>query len=884
MRKNIIFTIFAIIITLLGTACSSSSNNAVPGLNFGKNTIAGQVLNPQGLPVPNAEVQLYPSKEAHKTALAKETLAGTSLAMRMNMVGQEFRTNTNQNGEYSFTNVPDGEYTLLAMAGDALQFVQMGIIANSTRGDTTPINPVLIPTGNAMGKLTLNGNPVKGAVVYLENTDYVAITDQEGTFSFQKIAAGNYELKLLEIPFLEDVNTVIVLETEVVLDIEAASTLELPDISVTTKTTSPFKYLVKGSVKTTVEDEELVAGIVVLAMYTGPVPASSMRGAYYPDSKIELAYGVTNDEGAYQIPLREAGNYVIAPINPPVDLTLDPRVHNVEVKTTNTLATPLMVDGFNLIKGFELKGQFLEYEKNEPLPSVTLMLHTADKNWFKAVKTDNDGKFSLYLASGSYEITCEGYDIVTPKLIEIKDHDITIGIQAAELISKVVGNFTVRMSDPIYEYKLKSIVDKPVWFINDYTKITYETNTNYSGEFEISLPYGVYYCVLLSDFYELEEFRVEIATTSTNLYDKFYLSYANEPKSFELGPVSEVLSVEAAGDNFYVFRKTSANEVVIDMYNVDGDSSPPETKKIKDGVVDNISTLVHNNKLYVLTVDSGANNVLWVYNLNLDLIASYELGEDSGVNELITDGYAIMYLLNDQSFQGETGATTNGFKLKSIVNADADLDIEFETSIKYVVPAIDSSHIYYPRISWVNLGGEEPEENLEIVRRDRYNGDEAVVASSAISVFDDEDEETKIGGSDIVACDLHLESEHGWVRILLQIKDEEGYRSTDIDILSAEEELLFTNALSVEDLDDYYAPFATPEGAKDFQSIFGINYLEKIKRISLDGVDKILGQIKNPYVLAGNKTYVFGEYEGRLRVYVVTNNCWEPIVEDIIVH
>lgn len=418
MKFKNIALIFLFSVIFLGlTGCGGSSGNH-PSIQGANSTVTGRILNNQLAPIPNAEVCLYKSEEAYKSTLAEQTkLAGTQAALRLNKIGDNLRTQTNFEGIYTFNNVPDGEYTLLAMAGNNLQYTQTGIIVSSLRESLIRVDAQLTPTGNASGTITLNGVGVGGVVLYLDKTSYVTVSSDNGEFVFENIPAGKtYTLKILEAPITVRSNEVLAFSgTAPTFTAEAATTVTsgLTSIPLTTKLNSKFKYAISGSVFDF--NESPLSNRVVIAVNTGSPMAVSLRsgGNPAPETTQELAYGYTKSDGSYMIYVQNPGQYQLSIISTNNKEIISPSVQMVSVDESDLIATPASCDSFTIISGFKVTGTV--YDIENPKGGINILFYSAATEESYSTMSAPDGKYILYVPAGTYQVSVAGdYNVTYP--------------------------------------------------------------------------------------------------------------------------------------------------------------------------------------------------------------------------------------------------------------------------------------------------------------------------------------------------------------------------------------------------------------------------------------------------------------------------------------
>ena len=183
------FSVLIIAVALIGCGGGGGGTASPVGPVVATGPVANLtgVVSFAGQPLADAEVHLYRSEKALQAGVAGlSALRGSAVAQTMLADGNYF-TKSDATGRYSFSDIPVGEYTLIAGTDEMHQYGQTGILL----GSVTSADAQLTPTGRAFGKIQLStGQAVAGAFVHLEKTSYVAITDASGDFVLNHVPAG----------------------------------------------------------------------------------------------------------------------------------------------------------------------------------------------------------------------------------------------------------------------------------------------------------------------------------------------------------------------------------------------------------------------------------------------------------------------------------------------------------------------------------------------------------------------------------------------------------------------------------------------------------------------------------------------------------------------
>lgn len=186
-RKALCFilTLLAIAVFSLGCGGGGGSSNPASSNVAGFARVSGAVYDSSNNPVANANVRLVLSSNALINSLTSNTTSNLRLATNGNQT--EFNTNTDNKGEYTFVNVPYGEYTLSAVTANGAQIVT-NLVVKDEAVETPKI--ILKPFGSISGSVTYNNSPVCGAIVCLEGTSYCAITGTDGKYLLNNVPSN----------------------------------------------------------------------------------------------------------------------------------------------------------------------------------------------------------------------------------------------------------------------------------------------------------------------------------------------------------------------------------------------------------------------------------------------------------------------------------------------------------------------------------------------------------------------------------------------------------------------------------------------------------------------------------------------------------------------
>lgn len=492
--KNIaLVVLFSVVLFgLTGCGGSSGGNPASPVLS---STVTGTIRNSQEVPIPGADVRLYKSEDAYKQSLTQGTkLSGTAAAMRLSQVGDNLQTRTDERGVYTFNNVPDGEYTLLAMAGNTIQYTQPGIRIDKTRSSLITVDAQLTPTGNASGTVKLNGVGVGGLVLYLDKTSYLTITSSDGSFVFNGIPAGQtYTLKILEAPITGKSDEVFAFaSTNPTITIQPATTVTtgLSGISLTRKISSLYKYAISGYVLNS-NSEFPVADQIIIAINSSLSYADSLRGGLVTYTTPEITYTRTQADGSYTLYLTTPGTYLVAVLSLEKNELVEPAMQMVTISSSNSILDPAECETFFLSSGYKVSG-VIANEQETPIPGVNIVFSSLEPERFYTTTSGIEGKYALYLPEGTYNVSVSSdYEIVSPSVTELTvSYDTTNNVTVQKLVGSATPLITVW--GPVRDITTLStpVPNLLIQFTTEYE--SYFTVSRPDGDFSIDLPEGTY--------------------------------------------------------------------------------------------------------------------------------------------------------------------------------------------------------------------------------------------------------------------------------------------------------------------------------------------------------------------------------------------------------
>ncbi|PKL46895.1 MAG: hypothetical protein CVV42_15050 [Candidatus Riflebacteria bacterium HGW-Riflebacteria-2] len=197
LRKPVILLFCLVVLALAITGCgsrggdgSSTGNPAGPAITGETANLNGTVLF-ESLPLANVAVYLYKSEKAPIIGMTQLPAIRSSLIAQQLISDGAYSTSTNETGVYSFSDIPVGQYTLIAVKDENHQFAQTGVLL----GQVTTLNPHLTPTGKIGGRVTstigASEQGVGGAFVYVSGTSYISLTNAAGYFVINSVPSNS---------------------------------------------------------------------------------------------------------------------------------------------------------------------------------------------------------------------------------------------------------------------------------------------------------------------------------------------------------------------------------------------------------------------------------------------------------------------------------------------------------------------------------------------------------------------------------------------------------------------------------------------------------------------------------------------------------------------
>lgn len=397
----LVVSIFVIALSLIGCGGGGGGSNPVaPAISPATASLSGSVMM-NGRPMANTAVYLYKSSAARnagvaKLASAKASLKASSLAQTLGTDGSYFTT-SDMTGRYSFTNIPVGEYTLIAVKDENHQFARPNIML----GSVTTVDAQLTPTGTITGHVIMTSGSVTenitGAMVYLEGTSYVALTDGSGNFTISHVPASQtFSLGIQSAKGM--------LSTAMSVELAPAENSNLGDIILTANTSNDVTLTGQLQWSDTTQTESF---------------EGFMIGLLNNQTK-ELSFTMADASGNFGFIVAASGTYTTAPMgrihdDNGYDNTPDHQTVTVDLSSSEVaLPQPFVLSGNggsnnknNVWGSIDKDPRLLDESDNSGVP-VTIVPTGSSSGPQMTVVTDSAGGFNFYVADGQYNLVIGG--------------------------------------------------------------------------------------------------------------------------------------------------------------------------------------------------------------------------------------------------------------------------------------------------------------------------------------------------------------------------------------------------------------------------------------------------------------------------------------------
>ena len=363
----------------------------------------GQILS-------DASVFLYKYDTAHLAGFAAtSSIRGSIMAQALKAsTGYVTETTTNSEGYYEISNIPVGQYTIIAAKGN-LQFSQEVQI----QAALTPVDAVLTPTGTITGTVQSTKNsvtsPAVGVMVYLDGNSYVAFTDADGVFTITNVPTNrSFVLKVMPgiSGFASTSPTVTALAGQTVN--AGTITLSVP-----------------------VEQTGSISGAVVMTAVRAP--DARLAGTIVMLTGPEKYFSITDENGAYGFIVKTAGAYSVNAVH--ADYAVSPSSQAITVALNGSTTVPEFTIAERPVptQTWVVSGYTVNTLNSTDIDGVPLTLSNMDDPSVMPVTviSGSDGSFAFNVPAGSYALTIGKTFVFDPfatyRLVSVTSADISLG-------------------------------------------------------------------------------------------------------------------------------------------------------------------------------------------------------------------------------------------------------------------------------------------------------------------------------------------------------------------------------------------------------------------------------------------------------------------------
>jgi len=162
-------------------------------------------------------------------------LPGPSGSIRADIAGSYYSTVTNASGEFTFPEVVEGTYNVLAQQNRFQSAIERNV--QVVRANVITVNLKLTATGNVAGKVVpATGTSVLGVWVFVAGTSYAALADTTGAWQITGLPVGTYTLSFAGQGFA--------VQTLTAVNVRAGQTTMATDVAMSLG--QPFQVMVTG--------------------------------------------------------------------------------------------------------------------------------------------------------------------------------------------------------------------------------------------------------------------------------------------------------------------------------------------------------------------------------------------------------------------------------------------------------------------------------------------------------------------------------------------------------------------------------------------------------------------------------------------------------------
>lgn len=394
MRNRLSLLVLAVIVSTLALiGCGGGGGGANPVAPVAQTgdtaNLMGQV-SMSGQPLANAQVYLYKADKAHTAGIANIASIRAAIMPQEQVADGSYTTTSDLEGNYSFTNIPVGEYSLIAVKDEAHQFAQTGIML-STRAQTTTVNAQLTPTGKISGtvQVTRDGvtQNVGAAFVYVSGTSYVALTDSNGNFTLNNVPSNPSPATAYEIQVMAGLGMAVQSDVRV----------------------SPGQTTALGNIALSLSTQQTATINGSIAQGSMPVLAIANKLVLLSGADRGVLGTYSDSSGNFSFFVKAVGTYQVRVV-PEMPYVFNPNAQSALVSALNTTVTvaPFNISKLDLPSGSTISGTVtwgtLPTHPGYQFQSGEVVVKNAAYN--RSEYVGSDGNYSIKgVPAGTYDVS-----------------------------------------------------------------------------------------------------------------------------------------------------------------------------------------------------------------------------------------------------------------------------------------------------------------------------------------------------------------------------------------------------------------------------------------------------------------------------------------------
>ncbi len=476
------------------------------------------IVSLSGQPLSDAAVYLYSSDKALQAGVSNLPSLRGSILEQTKLADGSYFTKTDSVGHYSFNDIPVGEYTLIAVKDEAHQYAQTGVML----GSVTTADAQLTPTGKVTGRVQLStGQAVAGAIVHLEKTSYVSISDANGDFALTLPAGQTFSLGV--------VTTQGNLAAPVSVSVTPAETKSLGTIALVIPTTQVAN----------------ITGSVTAADSTVPTAALAGRIVILTSSDPSPLVAMTDSAGGFNLAVRKAGSYSLSVVGG--EYAVSPTMQTVNVTalgSTVPVGQPFVLSKPAVpttpvftVSGTLSKTSFVNSETDHSGVTVALTSTSGAASTYTGI-TNSAGAYTLSVPTGNYTVS-----LISSSYKPDAGMPVTVNVTA----NQTLAAFNVSpLTTPAQLYTVGGTALKTQFVNGESTHVgvtvaltptsgaatTFTALTDAVGSFSLNVPAGNYKVSIISSSYRGGAGMPLTVTVGANLVlATFNVQPAGEPIS-----------------------------------------------------------------------------------------------------------------------------------------------------------------------------------------------------------------------------------------------------------------------------------------------------------------------------------------------------------------